>query len=161
MVFPVGFRDGFPRPVDRRPTPIPTRTSVSSDARPLMSKSSSHSTTPFSKRTTMVEPPAKRTHTNQQMPSFWQHFRLTEREVPKLLATFDLFSFGDSCLDTADHHRANTNGHDTAELRTVNRNDLSNVFTIDIKSCPDSLWLNKEQLDITDRSQRILLTFTV
>ena len=33
-----------------RPIPIPTRTSVSSDARPLIRRYSSHSTTPFSKR---------------------------------------------------------------------------------------------------------------
>ena len=40
-----------------RPIPMPTRTRVSRDARPLIRRSSSHSTTPFSKRTTMVDPP--------------------------------------------------------------------------------------------------------
>ena len=55
--FPVGFRDGLPGPVVRRPMPIPTRTSVSREARPLMRRSSSHSTLPFSKSMTMVDPP--------------------------------------------------------------------------------------------------------
>ena len=58
---PVALREGLPGTVVRRPMPMPTRTSVSSEARPLMSRSSSHSTTPFSKRVTMVEPPENST----------------------------------------------------------------------------------------------------
>ena len=39
------------------PTRIPTRTRVSSDARPLIKRSLSHCTTPFSKSKTIVDPP--------------------------------------------------------------------------------------------------------
>ena len=51
-----------------RPMPIPTRTNVSKHARPLINRSSSHSTAPFSNSTTIVDPP------NAKYPNSWPRF---------------------------------------------------------------------------------------
>ena len=54
LLLPLPFKGGL----RARPIPMPTRTNVSREARPLINKSSSTSTTPFSNRQTIVDPHA-------------------------------------------------------------------------------------------------------
>jgi hypothetical protein len=133
---------GDPR---RRPIPIPTRTSVSSDALPLINKSSSHSTTFFSNRHTIVEPP-----TQHREEAFNKGFVVstsrkerirTECKVTKLLSALDKVALRHCRLDTTDHHSANTHRHDSSKLRTINRHNLACVFAINVQCRPDRLWL--------------------
>ena len=122
------------------PTPIPTRTKVSREARPLMRRSSSHSTIPFSNSKTIVEPPRKSISALLD----GNKCDLTKGEISKFLATLDLLTLFHSCLNTSNHHGTYTHSHDTPKYRTIYGNDLANILTIHIECCTDSLRLRLE-----------------
>ena len=123
-----------------RPSPIPTRTRVSRQAPLLISKSSSHSTVPFSNRTTIVEPPVERTNVSRVRHTYIT--ALTERKVSELVTSFDLGALFHRCVDAPNHHRADADAHDTPKLRAINGNDLANVLAVNVERGPDSLWLD-------------------
>jgi hypothetical protein len=107
---------------------MPTRTSVSSVAFPLMIRSSSHST--FSKSKTIVEPPETRRTVRDECAKGDER---TEGKVAKLLPALDLLALGLGRVDAADHHRADADGHDAPELRTVDGHDLPCVLAVDVE----------------------------
>lgn len=127
--------------------PIPTRTSVSRQALPLITRSSSHSTVLGSKTTTIVEPPGRELRFGSRN---WKVIiSLTESKVAEFVTSLDFLSLHNGGLDTTNHHSSDTDTHHSAELRAVDGNNLSSVLTIDIQRSSNSLWLNKELLSIT------------
>jgi hypothetical protein len=117
---------------------MPTRTRVSREALPLMSISSSHSTTPFSKRMTMVEPPGDGKHSEKRLKQVVH----TEGEVTELFTTLDLFTLLLSGDDRTHHHRAYANRHNPTELRAIDGDDLPGVLTVHVQGGTDSLGLD-------------------
>ena len=128
-----------------RPVPIPTRTSVSSEERPLTKRSSSHSTTPFSTSKTIVDPPEhKVSRAKDWIFGSGVH---TECKVSKLLSALDVLPFFNFSMDAANHHSTDAYGHDAAKDRAVNGDDLADIFPIDVKSRVDGLGLQSNALD--------------
>lgn len=68
---------------------------------------------------------------------------LTERKVSKLLPALDEIALLDRRLDASDHHGADADGHDAAELRTVDGHDLPRVLSVDVQRRPDRLRLQR------------------
>jgi hypothetical protein len=117
--------------------PMPTLTRVSRDARPLISRSSSQSTTPFSNRVTIVDPPSQDSEEFKKE----RYIGHTESKVSEFLASFDRIALIERCMDTPNHHSADAHGHDSSKLRTVNWNDLPYIFTINVKRGANGLRL--------------------
>lgn len=138
-----------------RPIPIPTRTSVSRHARLLMRRSSSHSTTPFSNKTTMVEPPKRTRSAKSAMPlQQSQTTRFTKSKVSKLLPSLHLVAIVNRRHDTSNHHRSDADSHDTTKLRTVNRHDLSYVLAVDVERSTYCLGLETQTCSTCIPSER-------
>jgi hypothetical protein len=125
----------------RRPMPIPTRTRVSRDALPLIMRSSSHSTTPFSNKRTIVEPP--KSMVSNMLFALKQNAR-TKREVPKLFAPLDLVTLLLGREDRSDHHGTDADCHDSAEDWAVERHNFPCVFAVYVKRGTDGLRLSKQ-----------------
>ena len=122
-----------------RPIPIPTRTRVSSEERPLIKRSSSHSTTPFSKSKTIVDPPEHKVSTARDR--VFDSGVHTECKVSKLLSALDVFPFFGCSMDAANHHSTDTYGNDAPKGGALNGDDLADVFSIDVESRANGLRL--------------------
>ena len=129
-----------PVPLRHRPILVPTRTSVSSDARPFTTKSSSHSTTPFSNNTTIVDPPVTLTSASSANHAD-QDRKLTKRKIPQFLTTRDLVALVHRRVDAPHHHRTDADRHDASKLCTRNRNNLACVLPVHIQGTPNRLRL--------------------
>jgi hypothetical protein len=65
----------------------------------------------------------------------------TECKVSELLSALDVLPFFACSMDAANHHSTDTYGHDTPKGGAVNRDDLADIFAIDVESRADGLGL--------------------
>lgn len=66
---------------------------------------------------------------------------VTECAVTELIIPLDEVTLVHRGLDTSDHYCPDTDGHDTTDLRTIDRNDLADVLDIDIQCRENGLRL--------------------
>lgn len=122
--------------------PIPTRTSVSRDARPLIRRSSSHCTVPFSNRTTIVEPPVTHIERHEHVRRSTDKPRTrTKCKIPQLVTPHYRLSLFHDCPNTPYHHRTHTHCHNPPKLGTVYGDDFPCILSVYVERTSDSLRL--------------------
>ena len=99
----------------------------------------------------MVEPP---THKSARHQPGWGLSVRTKGEVTKLLTSLDFLAFLDGSLDTTYHHSADTHGHDAPKGRAINRNDLADVFAVNVESRSYGLGLCSPNEIMTNSGKR-------
>lgn len=122
--------------------PIPTRTSVSRDARPLITRSSSHCTMPFSNKTTIVEPPVTHIERRKHARRSTNKPRTrTKCKVPQFVPSRYRLSLLHDRPNTPYHHRTHTHCHNQPKLGTVYGYNFPSIFSVYVERTSDSLRL--------------------